>query len=121
MPGAALSNGVSKVAATDGAKGAACGKNVYHWNTPTTQASASGSDDVKVNGIGVVREDDTMTTHPDGEPCVPAPVNHTPKLSTFSSTVFANGRRVGRIDDKYNSDGHYSHTIISGSEDVIIG
>jgi len=120
MPGAALSNGASSVAATDGAQGAACGKRVFHWNTPTTQASVSGSSDVLINGIGAVRDGDTMTTHPDGVPCVPGPVNHTPTLNTFSPTVFVNGRGVGRIGDTYNSDGHYSHTIVSGSGDVII-
>ena len=121
MPAIALKNGSSTVAATDGAKGAACGKNVWHWNTPTTQASDTGSSDVLIEGIGAVREGDTMVSHPDGDPCVPAPVNHAPALSTYSTTVFVNGKGIGRVGDKYNSDGHYDHTITSGAGTVFAG
>jgi uncharacterized Zn-binding protein involved in type VI secretion len=118
MPGIAQKGGSSSIAATDGAKGSPCGKNVFNWNTPTTQASNEGSSDVFVNGIGAVREGDVMVSHPDGNPCVGAPVNHAPALSTFSPTVFINNKAVGRIGDKYNSDGHYDHTITSGSSNV---
>ena len=119
--GVALSAGNSSVSCTDGAKGSGCGKNVWHWDTPTTQASAAGSSDVKVNGIGVVREGDAMASHPDGNPCVGSPVNHAPALSSFSSTVFVNGKGMGRIGDKYDSDGHFDHTIASGSSNVFCG
>ena len=119
MTGLALKDGNSSVSCTDGAKGAGCGKNHWHWNTPTTQASDTGSSNVLVGGIGVVLDGDTMKSHPDGNPCVSSPVNHAPALSTFSSNVFINGKAVGRIGDKYDSDGHYDHTIVSGSGNVI--
>jgi uncharacterized Zn-binding protein involved in type VI secretion len=118
MPGIALSAGNSSVAATDGAQGSPCGKNVWHWDTPTTQASDAGSGNVFVNNIGVVRDGDVMVSHPDGNPCVGGPVNHAPALSTFSSNVFVNGKAIGRIGDKYDSDGHFDHTITSGSGNV---
>ena len=121
MPAVALMGGSSSVDCTDGAQGAACGKNVYHWNTPTTQVSDAGSSDVFVNGIGVVRDGDVMASHPDGDPCVASPVNHAPSLSGFSGTVYADGKALGRVGDVYNSDGHYSHTISSGSSNVFAG
>jgi len=123
MPGIALSAGKSSVAATDGAQGDGCAFNrggayAWHWNTPTTQASDAGSGNVFVNGIGVVRQGDAMVSHPDGNPCVSSPVDHAPTLSTFSGNVFVNGKAIGRIGDKYDSDGHYDHTITSGSGNV---
>ena len=118
MPAVAQKDGSSSVAATDGAKGAACGRNVWHWNTPTTQASVGGSTDVFAENIGVVRSGDAMSSHPDGDPCVNSPVNHAPTLSTFSSNVFVNGKPIGRVGDKYDSDGHYDHTITSGASTV---
>ena len=121
MPGVALSGGASSVACTDGAKGTPCGKNVWHWDVPTTQASAAGGSDVFVEGKGVVRAGDAMASHPDGDPCVGGPVNHAPTLSSYSSSVLINGKGVGRIGDKYDSDGHFSHTIISGSTSVTCG
>lgn len=71
-----------------------------------------------VGGIGVVRDGDVMHTHPDGVPCTSSPINHAPALSTFSPNVFANGKAIGRIGDKYDSDGHMDHTIVSGSSSV---
>ena len=118
MPAVAQKSGSSSVAATDGAKGSPCGKNVWHWDVPTTQASDAGSSDVFVEGIGVDREGDVMVSHPDGNPCVGGPVNHAPALSTFSPNVFVNGKAVGRIGDKYDSDGHFDHTITSGAGTV---
>lgn len=118
MPAVALSAGSSSVSCTDGAKGASCAKNKWHWDTGTTQASDAGSPDVFVEGIGVVREGDVMASHPDGVPCVPAPVNHAPALSTFSPNVFVNGKALGRVGDKYDSDGHKDHTIASGAGTV---
>lgn len=118
MPAVAQKDGSSSVAATDGARGDPCGRNVWHWNTPTTQASAGGSANVFAENIGIVRDGDAMSSHPDGNPCVNSPVNHAPALSTFSPNVFANGKRVGRIGDKYDSDQHYDHTITSGAGTV---
>ncbi len=117
----ALKGGSSNVTCTDGAKGSSCGTNVWNWNIGTTQVSDAGSSTVFVNNIGVVRKDDVMASHPDGVPCTPSPINHPPALSTFSNTVFADGKNIGRIGDKYNSDGHYDHTISSGSTNVYAG
>ena len=80
MPAVARMSGTDTVTCTDGAQGSACafsksGPVGWHWDTPTTQASDAGSSDVKVNGIGVVREGDAMASHPDGNPCVGSPVN----------------------------------------------
>jgi hypothetical protein len=118
MPAVAKKSGSSAVACTDGAQGHPCGTGVYHWDTPTTQASAAGSNDVFAENVGVVRKDDTMKSHPDGDPCVSSPVNHAPALSTYSPNVFANNKPLGRVADKYNSDGHFSHTITTGAGTV---
>lgn len=119
--GIAKKGGNSEVTCTDGAQGSGCGTNVYHWDTGTTQVSNAGSSTVFVNGIGVVRNGDAMASHPDGNPCTPVAINHAPTLSTFSNTVFANGKNIGRIGDKYDSDGHYDHTISTGSTNVFAG
>lgn len=119
MPAVAQKSGASSVAATDGARGSSCARNRWNWNTPTTQASDAGSGNVFAEGIGIVRDGDVMVSHPDGNPCVGGPVNHAPALSTFSPNVFVNGKAVGRIGDKYDSDGHYDHTITSGAGTVI--
>ena len=78
-----------------------------------------------VNNIGVVRRDDAMASHPNGEPCVASAVNHTPILSTYSSTVYVNNKNIGRIGDKYNLVGAdatvYDHEITTGSADVFAG
>jgi len=118
MPAVARMGGTDTVACTDGAKGSSCGKNVWHWNTPTTQATDAGSSNVFINGVGAVRQGDVMKTHPDGDPCVGGPVNHAPALSTYSSNVFVNGKALARVGDKFDSDGHYDHTISSGSSNV---
>jgi uncharacterized Zn-binding protein involved in type VI secretion len=118
MPAVALKGGKSSIACTDGAKGSSCGKNVWHWDTGTTQVSDTGSGDVFVGNIGVVRKGDTMGSHPDGNPCTGGPINHAPALSSFSGTVFANNKAIGRVGDVYDSDGHYDHKITSGSATV---
>lgn len=120
MPAVAQKDGVSTVSATDGAQGSLCATrpNRYNWNTPTTQTSNEGSGDVFAENIGVVREDDAMISHPDGSPCTISAINHAPTLSTYSSNVFVNGKRIGRIGDKYNSDGSFNHTISSGAATV---
>ena len=120
MPAVAQKDGASTVSATDGAQVSLCATrpNRYNWNTPTTQVSDAGSDDVFVENIGVVREDDVMISHPDGNPCTISPINHAPALSTYSANVYVNNKRVGRVGDKYDSDGHYDHTISSGAATV---
>ena len=120
MPAVAQKDGVSTVAATDGAQGSLCGTKPtrFNWNTPTTQVSNTGSSDVFVENIGAVRKDDIMISHPDGDPCTTSPINHAPALNTYSPNVFVNDREIGRIGDTYNSDNHYSHTITSGAGTV---
>lgn len=80
---------------------------------PSTQSTDQGSDNVFVNGIGVVREGDAMITHLYNGPCCNP---HAPVLSTFSGTVWCNGRRVGRVGDAYDG-----HIISSGSPNVFAG
>jgi len=118
MPAVARMSGTDTVSCTDGAVGSSCGRNVHHWDTPTTQATDAGSSNVFINGVGAVRQGDVMKTHPDGVPCVSSPVNHAPALSTYSPNVFVNGKALGRVGDKYDSDGHKDHTISSGSPNV---
>ena len=118
MPAVAQKDGSSSVAATDGAIGNSCGPRRWLWNTPTTQASAAGSANVFAENIGIVRSGDAMSPHPDGVPCTTSPIIHAPTLSTFSPNVFVNGKPVGRIGDKYDSDGHHDHTITSGAGTV---
>ena len=121
MPAIAKKDGQSSISATDGIIGSLCGvkPNRYNWNTPSTQVSDGGSDDVFVEGVGVVRDGDAMETHPDGSPCTVSAINHTPTLSTFSNNVFANGKAIGRIGDKYNQGTSFDHTIITGASTVI--
>ena len=120
MPAVAQKDGVSSVTATDGAQGPVCATKPTRWNwsTPTTQSSNAGSGNVFAENVGVVREDDAMVSHPDGDPCTTSPINHAPTLSTYSPNVFVNNKRIGRIGDKYNSDGHFDHTISSGASTV---
>lgn len=82
--------------------------------SPEVDSTDVGSNDVRVNGIGVVREGDTMIPHNK-----PGCTTHAPPLGSFSSLVFANGKRIGRIGDAYIGDG--VHPIISGSPTVFDG
>lgn len=114
------------VTCTDGIIGTACrfinGVPVsWHWDIGTIFLTAAGSSKVFSQGVGVVREGDAMASHPDGDPCTPVAINHAPTLSTFSSKVFVETKGIGRIGDKYNSDGHFSHTIATGSSKVFAG
>jgi uncharacterized Zn-binding protein involved in type VI secretion len=104
MPGVARGNGTEPVATTHGA-GRGCG-------SATTQATDACSGDVKVNGIGVVREGDAMKSHP-APGCSP----HAPGLGSFSATVKVNGKGLGRQGDTYPG----GHTISSGSSNVSAG
>ena len=103
MPEVARKDSVDSVSSPDGS-GSGCG-------SPTTQSTDIGSGDVFCNGIGVVRESDGMISHP-GPGCPP----HAPTLSTYSSTVFINGKGCGRKGDEYSA-----HIITSGSGDVFAG
>lgn len=79
--------------------------------SPEDDSTDEGSSDVFVNGIGVVREGDKMITHPK-----PGCTAHAPVLKKFSSKVYANGKRIGRVDDAYVEAG--DHVIKSGSSNV---
>lgn len=102
----ARGNGVDTVASATGS-GPLC-------TAPSTTATAACSGDVRVNGTGVVREGDAVASHPQTG-CGP----EAPTLSSFSSTVRANGKWLGRKGDNYAGDG--SNIITSGSGDVNAG
>ena len=127
MPEVALKDEKSSVACSDGAKGTECDWDEFgspikwHWDTDTTQASDAGSSDVFAESTGVVRKDDVMKSHANGDPCVASASNHTPKVSTYSSTVFANGKNIARIGDKYNSESLQDHEITTGAGTVFAG
>lgn len=78
------------------------------------RASTSASGDVKVNGIGVVRLDDTWAPH------TPPPNNtHANEVgigSSGSGTVRVNNKPVARIGDAVEAD-----TIAAGSSSVFAG
>lgn len=129
MPAVALKNGNSQIVCTDGVKNTPCAFDdgtpiMWHWDAGTTFVSDTGSSDVFVNGIGVVSVGDTMQSHPWGEPCTPSPVNHAPAITEGdiqgTPAVYAGGKLIARIGDKYNSDS-FDHTISTGSTTVFIG
>ena len=114
MPEVARKAAVDLVDSPDGTPGTPCDdgkKNIC--DNPSIQATAAGSSDVFIMGIGVVREGDAMISHP-APVCGCAP--HAPTLSTFSSRVYANGLRIGRIGDAYAG-----HVIITGAAKVFDG
>jgi uncharacterized Zn-binding protein involved in type VI secretion len=128
MPGVALKDEESSVACTDGVVGTVCAVEPgtgtpikWYWNTDTTQKSNAGSSDVFAEGTGVVRKDDAMKAHANGDPCVASATNHTPAVSSYSSTVFANGKNIARIGDKYNSESSQDHEITTGATTVFAG
>ena len=108
MPAVARKNSVDSVQSPHGT-GVCC-------VSPTVHSTNEGSSDVFVNGIGVVREDDTMIPHTYPDPCCNI---HEPPLKKFSSKVFVNGKRMGRIGDVYVLAG--DQVIISGSSNVFDG
>ena len=120
MPKIALGSGQSVVDCTDGTIGSVCHTtgwgntpDKWHWDTPTSNTFVSDecSTTVFANGFGIVLKDHKMQAHPDGNPCTATPINHTPVLSTYSSTVFVEGKPVGRVGDKFNKDTSFDHTI----------
>ena len=129
MPEVALKGEVSSVACEDGAIGTVCltsgapSFTPIKWNfdTDTTQKSDGGSSDVFAEGTGVVRKDDAMKAHANGDLCVATATNHAPTVSTHSSTVFVNGKEIARIGDKYNSESSQDHRITTGATTVFAG
>jgi len=129
MPEVALKGEVSSVACEDGAIGTVCltsgapSFTPIKWNfdTDTTQKSDAGSSDVFAEGTGVVRKDDAMKAHANGDLCVATATNHAPTVSTHSATVFVNGKEIARIGDKYNSESSQDHLITTGATTVFAG
>ena len=133
MPGVALKDEESSVACTDGVIGTVCAVEPgtgtpikWNWDTDTTQKSDAGSSTVFAEGTGVVRKDDAMKSHANGDPCEfnmgnTDSFNHAPTVSSYSSTVFANGKNIARIGDKYNSESEQDHEISTGATTVFAG
>ena len=129
MPGVALKDEVSLVECSDGAIGTVCETSgppsftpiKFNFDTDTTQKSDAGSSDVFAEGTGVVRKDDAMKAHANGDLCVATATNHAPTVSTHSSTVFVNGKEIARIGDKYNSESSQDHKITTGATTVFAG
>ena len=125
MPAAALKDGQSQVTCTDGIKGSVCAPPPYwNWNVGSVFTSDVGASDVIIEGYGVVRVGDTMQSHPWGEPCTPSPINHSPSVTEGdiqgTPNVYAGGKLIARIGDKYNSES-FDHTISTGASSVFIG
>jgi uncharacterized Zn-binding protein involved in type VI secretion len=104
MPAVARSNDVDTVFSLTGT-----GENC---TSPINTVTGVGTSTVFVNGVPVVKQGDTVGSHP-AEGCGP----DLSTLSSFSSTVFANGGGIGRIGDQYTAD----NTITSGSSNVFAG
>ena len=105
MPAVARKDGTDTVDTIHGATGGnKCNA------SPTTTVTDGGSDNVFVNEIGVVREGDAVSAHNNGTACS----THTPGLASFSANVYANGLKIGRMDDTYGCGAK----ITSGSSNV---
>lgn len=76
--------------------------------------STSGSGDVKVNNIGVVRQGDNWAPHGPPPPDIHSGQVH--QTTAGSATVFANGKPIARIGDPVEGD-----TIAGGSSNVFAG
>ena len=75
---------------------------------------AAGSSNVKVNGIGVSREDDVNTSHLlPGSPCP----THAESITTGSTTVKVNGKGCGRVGDAITD----CTSVAAGSSNVFAG
>lgn len=104
MPAVARSSGEDDVLSRTGT-GINCA-------SPLQTTTGTGSSTVFINGIQVVKIDDPVAPHA-FLGCGP----DTSVLTTSSTTVFANGKGIGRIGDQYTND----NTIISGSSNVFCG
>ena len=84
---------------------------VAHCSGMTRQGKSS---DVFINGIGVSRQVDVNTSHLlPGAPCP----SHSAAITTGSTTVFANGKGVGRIGDAISG----CTSVAAGSPNVFAG
>ena len=93
-------------------RGDSVDSDVIHCSTPKRNQR---SDNVKVNGTGISREDDNNTTHakPVGDTCM----DHAASIATGSTTVFINGKGCGRIGDAITD----CTSVATGSENVFAG
>jgi uncharacterized Zn-binding protein involved in type VI secretion len=104
MPAVARGDGTDSVFSLTGSG--------FQCLSPIGTSTNECSGDVFCNAIGVVRAGDKVAPHP-AAGCGP----DTSGLTTFSSTVFVNGRGCGRLGDQYTPD----NTITSGSPNVFAG
>jgi len=75
--------------------------------------STGGSPNVFVNGISVHREGDTWASHT----CPTIPETHDSVLKSGSSTVYVNGKQIGRIGDPVAC----GSSVATGSSNVFSG
>lgn len=75
------------------------------------RASTEGSPNVYANGIAVHRQGDGWGTHCCGGQC------HVGALATGSSSVYVNGKQIGRIGDPLDC----GSAVSVGSSDVFAG
>lgn len=120
----ALANGLSSIVCTDGAQGALCAvePDRWNWDVGTTQATHTTTNTkVFVEGHPVAVEGDAVIPHPDGEPCVPSPANHSPTTSLCAEKVTIGGKHAVRVESKYNTGTSFDHEVSTGSSKVFIG
>ena len=82
----------------------------------TGMVRSGASSNVFVNGIGVSRQGDNNTPHllpPNKPPCP----GHSAGITSGSSTVFANGKGVGRVTDSISG----CTSVAQGSSNVFAG
>jgi uncharacterized Zn-binding protein involved in type VI secretion len=109
MPAVARANGVDTVYSLTGTLSS---MSPIRYDNPVNTVTGTGSPNVFVNDTPVVRQDDTVGVHLNSTGGTDTSV-----LTTFSSTVFVNGKGIGRVGDQYTSD----NTITSGSPTVFAG
>lgn len=123
MTAIAFALGQSQIDCTDGNKGPECAPPPYWtWSAPSTQVTAATTNSkVYVEGKLVAVEGDAMALHPDGLPCVPAPVLHAPTTSLCAGNVTIGGKKAVRIGSKFNKGTAFDHTVSTGSSKVFVG
>lgn len=125
MPEAfAFALGQSQISCTDGAQGPLCDTDPdkWTWSVGTIQVTSTTSNTkVFVEGKLVSVQGDAMASHPDGEPCVPAPVYHAPTTSLCASKILVGGKHAVRIGSKFNTGTSFDHTVLTGSSKVFLG
>ena len=92
-------------------RGDSVDSDVIHCSEPKRDQR---SDNVKVNGTGISREDDNNTSHNlPGSPCP----SHVAPIATGSTTVYINGKGCGRIGDVITA----CTSVATGSANVFAG